>query len=847
MAVNAGGGNDMIILSASYSGNLDGQAGTDTLKLTGGTFTGSMRNFEVLDISGLSDSTAGVGATGAITLGAGATLALGSAESRNASNITLTKGATTSTSSKISLDFGTSASASTTAIFHTLPTLTGTGKVTLEISGSLASGATQVLASGDITADYRISLGGAFRLSFNGTNTIIDSNEAPVISTSGGTSFNVNENQTSAFTALATDANAGATLTYSLEGTDASLFNIGSSSGVVNFKVAPDYESPQDDNGDNIYDITVRVSDGSLSDTQSFTVRVQNLNDNAPVITTSDGTSFNVNENQLVAFRVVASDSDNDPLTYTLSGDDKDLFSINTSGVVSFKVAPDFESPQDDNGDNIYDITVRVSDGSLSDTQSFTVRVIDSNEVPVISTAGGTSFNVVEEQTTQVGTIQATDIESYRLTYSLEGADARFFNIGSSTGILSFIRAMDFENPQDSDRDNIYEIIVRVSDGELSDTQLFRIRITDAVIGDIPLKGVTGTTTGVLEVQTALGELEGVTSLSNEGREFLNKVASLELAEVPKTIAKIIPTEAVSAVTSGITTVATTTNSVIGTRTVNMATGQTQGVRGAMDKEGQILGYNVWADFSMGFGGLDEDANSKGYDFSSYGTRIGIDKRYAEAILGLAFSYSTMSLEHTETGESDLNTFGVTFYNSYTGLEGHRIDFLIGFSSNDIDITGASVGNTSSDLLDLDITLHYLDKDFTSFIGLRYVSNDISSYSLKGDLPMSVAGKAYNSFFIKFGTRCDYYWKGAKSTHNLGLKTSFYYNSSDTERVTSATFVGGTKPFEVRGVEEDKLSLGFGVDYSLQADKMTWVFGYDIVFGQKGNSHRINVKGSWDF
>ena len=261
------------------------------------------------------------------------------------------------------------------------------------------------------------------------------------------------------------------------------------------------------------------------------------------------------------------------------------------------------------------------------------------------------------------------------------------------------------------------------------------------------------------------------------------------------------------------------------------------------------------ADFSMGFGGLDEDDNSKGYDFSSYATRIGLDKHYAEAILGLAFSYSTMSLEPQEAGESDLNTFGLTFYGSYTGLENYRIDSLVGFSSNDIDlsarqagITGATSGNTTSDVIDLDITVHFLSyKDFTSFIGLRYISNDVSSYSLKGALPMSVAGKAYNSFFVKFGTRCDYYWKGAKHTHNVGLKTSFYYNSSDTERVTSATFVGGTKPFEVRGVEEDKLSLGFGVDYSLQADKMTWVFGYDLVFGQKGNSHSINVKGSWDF
>ena len=99
------------------------------------------------------------------------------------------------------------------------------------------------------------------------------SNTAPVITNS---TFNISvvENQTSAFTISATDAN-GDSLTYSLSGTDASLFQV-SSSGVVTFVTAPDFENPSDADTNNIYLLTASVSDGSASDSESFTVTVTN-------------------------------------------------------------------------------------------------------------------------------------------------------------------------------------------------------------------------------------------------------------------------------------------------------------------------------------------------------------------------------------------------------------------------------------------------------------------------------------------------------------------------------------------------------------------------------------------
>ena len=94
----------------------------------------------------------------------------------------------------------------------------------------------------------------------------------------------------------------------------------------------------------------------------------------APTIT---NTVFNISvpENQTSAFTISASDPDGDSLTYSLSGTDSALFSVSSSGVVTFNTAPDYENPSDSNADNVYGVTATVSDGSLTDSESFMITV----------------------------------------------------------------------------------------------------------------------------------------------------------------------------------------------------------------------------------------------------------------------------------------------------------------------------------------------------------------------------------------------------------------------------------------------------------------------------------------
>ena len=109
----------------------------------------------------------------------------------------------------------------------------------------------------------------------------------------------------------------------------------------------------------------------------------------APEIT-SPG-SFDVPENQALVRRLAARDDDpGDEVTgwVIVGGADQGQFMITSdTGDLSFRTAPDFEAP----GDNEYEVTVEVRSGTgareLEAEQTFTVRVTDEREPPGIPEA----------------------------------------------------------------------------------------------------------------------------------------------------------------------------------------------------------------------------------------------------------------------------------------------------------------------------------------------------------------------------------------------------------------------------------------------------------------------------
>lgn len=103
----------------------------------------------------------------------------------------------------------------------------------------------------------------------------------------------------------------------------------------------------------------------------------------APTI--NDPGDLSVREGSTAVATLSASDPENDSLTFAIqSGDDRDQFSISDAGALTFVAAPDYEAALDANADNAYVVTIQVSDGSLTDTQTITVNVTDAFEGRVV-------------------------------------------------------------------------------------------------------------------------------------------------------------------------------------------------------------------------------------------------------------------------------------------------------------------------------------------------------------------------------------------------------------------------------------------------------------------------------
>ena len=222
--------------------------------------------------------------------------------------------------------------------------------------------------------------------------------QAPVIDSDGGgasAALVVDEGQMAVAQVLAHDDDLPAdTLRYRIAGgADAALFTLDASMGVLRFAAAPDAEAPRDQGADNVYEVRIQVSDGLHTDEQALRITVQPLNDTAPVITSDGGGATavrHVAENALAVTQVQARDADwpVDTLTYAVSGGaDAALFTVDaTTGALRWRAAPDRETPRDAGADGVYDVTVRVSDGLHTASQSLAVVVDNVDEAPRLDT-----------------------------------------------------------------------------------------------------------------------------------------------------------------------------------------------------------------------------------------------------------------------------------------------------------------------------------------------------------------------------------------------------------------------------------------------------------------------------
>ena len=321
----------------------------------------------------------------------------------------------------------------------------------------------EVAVSDDLTEDSIWSV----TLAVNVTNV----NEAPAFTSSSVAS--VVENSANAiYTATVDDIDTGDNHTFTVVGgDDRSWFGFAEASlsltgANLSFTAPPDYESASDADGDNAYEVVIRVTDtGGLSADLSLTVNVTDVNE-APKITSAVSDLLLFENISGVIYEVLATDDENDTLSYQLSGSDSPAFSISGSAV-SFSPSPDYEFPSDTNSDNVYSINIEVSDGNSVTIQALDVTVADRNDnTPVIRASQ--NFVVKENSASGLifGVVEATDADASATTYQdwkiISGNSNSAFSIDPSSGELSVAAssALDHESDYVS-----YDLILTVSDG----------------------------------------------------------------------------------------------------------------------------------------------------------------------------------------------------------------------------------------------------------------------------------------------------------------------------------------------------------------------------------------------
>ena len=167
---------------------------------------------------------------------------------------------------------------------------------------------------------------------------VTNKNEHPPVIQGEPIAVSINEEEGARFMVVdidATDADGDA-LTYEITGPAGTPFSIDSITGVIT--TSRNFDSEM---GDNSFTIMIKVSDGSLDDTTTVSVTVNNINDNDPVFNPS-AYNLPISENMPVGSNIVtimATDIDqvnvNDVMYSILSGANGDFIIDPVSNLIN--------------------------------------------------------------------------------------------------------------------------------------------------------------------------------------------------------------------------------------------------------------------------------------------------------------------------------------------------------------------------------------------------------------------------------------------------------------------------------------------------------------------------------
>ena len=294
-----------------------------------------------------------------------------------------------------------------------------------------------------------------------------DANAAPAFTTPA--TFDAAENQTAVGTVVASDSDAGDSVTgYAIQGgADASRFTIVEATGVLTFTSAPNFEAATDADTDNDYVVVVRATSGTgaraKTADQTITVTVTDVDGEAPGVPAAP-TVASASVSSLTAAWAAPANAGPPITDYDYRYQVKSTpgwteVTNTTSTALSATITGLAE-------DTEYEVQVRATnDEGTSGWSDPGSASTDANAAPAFTSSA--TFSAAENQTA-AGTVEASDSDAGDSVtgYAIQGgADQSAFSIGAATGVLTFRSAPNFEDATDDDTDNDYVVVVRATSG----------------------------------------------------------------------------------------------------------------------------------------------------------------------------------------------------------------------------------------------------------------------------------------------------------------------------------------------------------------------------------------------
>ncbi len=278
-------------------------------------------------------------------------------------------------------------------------------------------------------------------------------NQRPVLATIGPR--NVTEGQTLNFNVSAVDPDQ-TTPTFTAVGVPVNATFVDNGNGTGTFNFQPNYIQSA------IYVVTFITSDGTLADSESVTITVNEAGNQRPVLAAIGPKT--IGEGLLLTFGLSATDADQTFPVFTAFGLPANAsVTDHGNGTATFNFTPSYNQAA------IYNVIFVAFDGSLADSETVQITVTNTNRAPILAAIGPKT--IAEGGTLNFGT-SASDPDGAIPTMTAVNVpvNASYVNNGNGTGTFTF-------NPNFSQA-GVYNVTFIASDGNLADSEVVAITVT---------------------------------------------------------------------------------------------------------------------------------------------------------------------------------------------------------------------------------------------------------------------------------------------------------------------------------------------------------------------------------